>query len=132
MYEYLILISDTSDFSMEGLEQNLRSFYARNEDRKVGIERIDDEITVAIKNFPFFIELSGAPHVLEESAEIAESWKGNPAEKSKIAACSRRLEMHAQGQDFNMDYFNDSLYILGEMETFEGIYVYDPGQDSFV
>jgi hypothetical protein len=67
-----------------------------------------------------------------ESAELAQLWKGEAADVDRLRNCSRRIEMYAEKPDPNMDYFNDSLFIIGEVEKFDGVYIFDPLQGGFV
>ncbi|MEM6271891.1 MAG: hypothetical protein AAF998_20810 [Bacteroidota bacterium] len=133
MYEYLIPIADDSDFSLARLEVSLKQFYGQNEDRTINIERFgEDKIVVLVERFPFYLNVSDAPEVPFESAEMAAHWTGDPSGKERLQNCSRRIEMYADGRDPSMAYFNDSLYILGEIEKFDGAFIFDPMQGSFI
>jgi hypothetical protein len=132
MYEHLILITFDSDFDYFRLTKYLKDFYARTDKRKVNIELQGDTLIVLVEKYPFYLLLSDEPHVLEESAEMAEAWTGDPAEKSRIAQSGRRLEMRTDRPDPEMKYFNDSLYILEAVEEFDGVYIFNAASGEFV
>jgi hypothetical protein len=130
-YEYIGLIKSGSDTSLEALEQELRKEYA-NSKKPVSIKREIDSITVTIDNYKFRVYFSDGSHVGEESKEMAGVFAidagGNPVNKADIENCTRRFEM-AGDDDANMDYFNDSLYVIDSMERL-GVIVLDPHNPS--
>lgn len=129
-YSYLILLSDQSNATIERLYNKLKDFYQKDtRDIKIVLE--ENEITIMFNNWNLYIGYSDEEYVLEESKEMAvNSAKGKP-EQEKIAGCKARFEMSAD-PDPNMDFFNDSCYVLEEIEKFNAVYVFDSNDSSFI
>lgn len=51
----------------------------------------------------------------------------NDIDKEKLKLCSKRFDISGSDDDYNMDYFNDSLFILGQIEKFNGITILSIG-----
>ncbi|TND04098.1 MAG: hypothetical protein FD123_3869 [Bacteroidetes bacterium] len=129
-YEYLILIAPDSDATLEKLKIKLEDFY-KNDERKVQITLSDRTITLNIDGYNLYVGYSDAEHVQAESQEIAESSAEGKPQQSVIASCKARFEMHGD-DDEDMDYFNDSLYVQEEIETFKGVFVFDSFNGEFM
>jgi hypothetical protein len=126
-YHYLAFIQPDSDADLTVLKNNLESFYAKSS-RRPNISQIDKVITVDFDNYKFEISLSDGSHVIEEAAEIANDRAADYAEnnfdKEKLKTSSKRFEISGE-DDIDMDYFNDSLFIVEITEKFKGVIVFD-------
>jgi hypothetical protein len=126
-YQYLAFIQPGSDADLTVLKNNLVSFYAKT-NRHPNISQIDKTITVAFDNYKFQIFLSDEGHIIEEAAEIANDrttdYAENNFDKEKLKASSKRFEISGE-DDFDMDYFNDSLFIVETIEKFKGVIVFN-------
>ncbi len=126
-YQYLAFIQPDSDADLTVLKTNLESFYAKT-NRRPNISQIDKTITVAFDNYKFEIFLTDESHVIEEAAEIANDrvtdYAENSFDKEKLKTSSKRFEISGE-DDFDMDYFNDSLFIVEATEKFKGVIVFD-------
>ena len=128
-YSYLAFIPPTSDADIKVLKKYLDSFYTHSGIvKKPSISLKDNKITVTFDDdYKFFISLSGKEHVIEEAIEFAESggldWTDKPFNIEKLITCNKRFEIWAQ-EDYDMDYFNDSLYIIEQIEKFKDVIIF--------
>jgi hypothetical protein len=126
-YQYLAFIQPDSDADLTVLKNNLESFYAKS-GRRPNISQTDKVITVNFDNYKFEISLSDGSHVIEEAAEIANDratdYAENNFDKEKLKTSSKRFEISGE-DDLDMDYFNDSLFIVETIEKFKGVIVFD-------
>jgi hypothetical protein len=128
-YQYLAFIQPDSDADLTVLKNNLESFYAKS-GRRPNISQIGKVITVDFDNYKFEISLSDGSHVIEEAVEIANDrvtdYAENNFDKEKLKTSSKRFEISGEN-DIDMDYFNDSLFIVETIEKFRGVIVFDVG-----
>jgi hypothetical protein len=128
-YQYLAFIQPDSDADLTVLKNNLESFYEKSS-RRPNISQRDKVITVDFDNYKFEISLSDGSHVIEEAAEIANDratdYAENNFDKEKLRTSSKRFEISGE-DDIDMDYFNDSLFIVETTEKFRGVIVFDVG-----
>jgi hypothetical protein len=127
-YRLLVMLADDTDFTLEEFEKRLKKNKPLSEAK---VERDGDSIKITIDKFSFDIGVSSEPSVVEESAEIAAQFASDRKDKSKIAACKRRIEFESH-DDPNLDYFNDYLFVTEEIEAFKGVYIFDPQAGEFV
>jgi hypothetical protein len=122
-YEYLVLIHPESNAGLSRLKENLELFYASAENKPI-IHLEEDTLTVTFDDFDFRIFFSNEDWILEESIELADAfesdWNEEIIDKEKLKLCKSRFELSAD-DDFDMDYFNESLFILQTIEEFDGI-----------
>lgn len=126
-YQYLAFIQPDSDAEPGRLKLNLESFYTGGI-RPPQIILTDKLITIAFDSYNFRIHYSDAPHVAAEAAALAEDshadWSEKHFDKEKLKSSSKRFELSGD-PDFDMDYFNDSLYIVEIIEQFNGVIVFN-------
>lgn len=119
----MALIAPGSDADLPTLAGKIEKKFARITP-PAQIHTEDNRITILLGNYRFTIYLAESDHVLTESKEMAHHFKkdyaGNPVNKNSLQQCGRRFELSGEA-DFNMDYFNDSLYILECIEEFKEI-----------
>jgi|SRR5581483_5811515 len=122
-YNYVALIEPDSDADLQKLAEKLQKRFAGKK-AQILLQPGADKLTLAINDYAFSISLSASDHVLVESKEMAnsftEDYAGNPVDKDKMAVCQRRFELNGAA-DYEMNYFNDSLFILECMEELPGI-----------
>lgn len=128
-YANLILVAPDSDATINSLKANLDVFYATDK-RTVNVELAGDVITVNIDGYQLYVAYSDEDHVLEESIEIADNCAQGLAQYEVIKTCAARFEMHGD-PDFDMEYFNDNLYIQEVLEEFKGIFIFEPMNGEF-
>ena|SRR5215510_3775574 len=79
----------------------------------------------------FYIEWDSGRNVLEESHEIAQRFSVSAEQAQRIASCDCRISTSAD-DDPNMDYFNDYIFVLETLESFEGVILFDPDTGLFI
>ena len=129
-YRYFALIQPDSNADVTTLKENLDTFYSKSS-KKPSILLRDKEIEILFDNFTFTISFSDSDWVIEESIEMADDFDTdynlNDIDKDKLKLCSKRFDITGNRADANMDYFNDSLFILSQIEKFTGVTILDIG-----
>ena len=129
-YENLVFISESSDFSLLILKEKLDTFY-KTDDRKINTTIVEDTINVKIDNYEFYIGLNEESYVADEIREIVEDCAKDRDDKDVLLTCKKRLEISGGDEDFDMDYFNDSLYINEKIQEFKNVFIYNPQENKF-
>jgi len=124
-YSYSAYISPSSNADIKVLKEFLDAFYQES-DNKITLN--DNQITITFDDeYNFYIYLAEEEHVNQEALEIAdyleEDWNENPYDKEKLKASKKRFEIWGD-PDFDMDYFNDSLFIIEQVEKFNDIIIF--------
>lgn len=124
-YSYSAYISPSSNADIKVLKEFLDAFYQES-DNKIILS--DNQITITFDDeYNFYIYLAEEEHVNQEALEIAdyleEDWNENPYDKEKLKASKKRFEIWGD-PDFDMDYFNDSLFIIDQLEKFNDIIIF--------
>jgi len=128
-YNYLILVSSESNISFENLQKACEKLLAMG---CKNIETLDESLTLEFaEKYKFYLKLNKENHVVEESIEIAQQDFLVDKKKENIASCTSRYEMSAD-TDPNMDYFNESLFIIEIFEKFTGVFIFDPNSGEFL
>lgn len=129
-YQYFGIIPNDSKASLEGIEKNLKAFYEKStgSEGKPTITLKAKEINISFPSgYQFNIGLSDEEHVHAEAQELAEDfkvdWNEKSIDKQVIETSRARFEMSAD-EDFDMDYFNDSLFIVEQLEKEDGVVVF--------
>lgn len=125
-YVYLAFVPNTSEASVENLFSLLKEYYQKsNPAAQVILE--DQTIYVRFKNYEFKIDLNEEEYVKEEAEELStirhEDYQQRDLNKELLRTYTRRFELGAP-VDPNMDYFNDSLYIVETIEKIEGAIIF--------
>lgn len=124
-YSYSAYISPSSNADIKVLKEFLDAFYQES-DNKITLS--DNQITITFDDeYNFYIYLAEEEHVNQEALEIAdyleEDWNENLYDKEKLKASKKRFEIWGD-PDFDMDYFNDSLFIIEQVEKFNDIIIF--------
>ncbi len=128
-YSYLAFIQPTSNADINILKTNLENFYANQMlEVQPKISLVDNKITLTFKDgYSFFIFLSDEEHIITEAKEFAEEtkldWAEEPFDKEKLKTSKKRFEIWGN-DDYHMNYFNDSLFIIEEIENFSDIIIF--------
>jgi hypothetical protein len=129
-YCYMGLIPPNSEATLEQLRDRLSNHYGKH-NRTHTLELRDSHLRFKIQDYTFDIHYVAAPHVREESGEMAKYYKGDDqAAKLEIQNCPARFEMSGD-DDPNLDYFNDSIMIQEAMEALGIILIFDPFRGTF-
>lgn len=128
MYDALVLVDPSSPITFQDVEKVLR---ARSFSVPPAIQATADHLIVTLNGYHLKLWWAAGPHVRQESAELAnEHAKGHPA-RDRIALCSTRIEVSGD-EDMDMDYFNDYVFILEELEKIGTVYIFDVADESFM
>jgi len=128
-YSYLAFIEPGSNANLETLKNNLDKFYTKPTIKnKPEIILKERSITLTFNDgYSFYINLSNEKHVNVEAREFAgrgvSDWLEKPVDKEKLNSCTSRFEIYGD-DDYNMNYFNDSLYIIEYIGIFKGVIVF--------
>lgn len=127
-YSYSAFIPPTSNADITVLKDYLEAFYSESDAENPEIILDDNEIKLTFDDeYNFYIYLAEEEHVNQEALEIAddleEDWNENVYDKEKLKASTKRFEMWGD-PDFDMDYFNDSLFILDQLEKFNDLIIF--------
>ena len=129
-YKYTIFIHPDSDAGIATFKDKLFAFYENTEIKdKPTIELDGLNLIIAFSDrYSFYLKLNDEDYVNEEAKEFANElkldWNEEPFDAEKLRNCQKRFEMHGD-PDFDMDYFNDSLFILEQIEDFSEIIIFD-------
>ena len=125
-YSYSVYIQPDSDADLDVLKANLEAFYS-NDDIQPQITLVKNQLSLSFGDYNFYIALANEPQVMEEAAQIAadhkKDWNEEPFDQKKLRTCNRRFELWAD-DDEDMDYMNDSLFILQHIESFQGVTIF--------
>lgn len=131
-YRLMVLLSDETTLTVESLADRLKKRFAYDLNVTVVVEgEKADLLLVQWGDWSFHLGYESEPHVVIESEEIADHYAASHPEQKKIAACKRRLSMSGD-DDPNMDHFNDYLFVMEILESFPGVYLFDPQDGAFV
>ena len=128
-YSYLAFITPTSDASLIALKNNLETFYDRPViENKPEILLEDNQINIIFDDeYQLYIAFSEEEYVNEEALEIAQEqqldWNENTFDKTALEICRKRFEIWGD-DDFDMDYFNDSLFVIEQIEQFSDVIIF--------
>jgi hypothetical protein len=79
------------------------------------------------------LAVSNAPHVLQESSELARRHPEWP-QAHQIAACASRIEVWSPplAEDPDMEHLNDYILVVEALQSFPGVIAYDPASDQLI
>lgn len=125
-YSYMVYILPESDLTLASLKEKLEKFFSLNKSLK--IKYSEKQIILTFEDgYSFNIILNENDYVKVESQEMSEykklDYNDHPFDKEKLKKSSSRLELWGD-EDYDMEYFNESLYILKEIETFKNIVIF--------
>lgn len=131
-YSLLALLTDQTTLTLDALAERIQERFSCDPDLKVLVERgKNDLLLVGWSDWSFQLDYETEPHVAVESSQIAADFAATHPARSQIAACQRRLSLSG-GDDPQMDHFNDYLFIVEILESFKGVYLFDPYEGTFV
>lgn len=128
-YSYLAFIAPNSNASLSLLKNNLETFYQKGTiENKPEIVLDNNQIDIIFDDdYQLHIAFSEEEYVNDEAVELAEQyefdWNENVFDKAKLETCHKRFEIWGD-DDFDMDYFNDSLFVIEEIENFSDVIIF--------
>jgi len=129
-YSYLAFITPSSNAALPLLKSNLQAFYERPViDNKPEIVLEEDQINLIFNDeYRLYIAFSEEEYVNEEALEIAAEqkldWNETSFDKAKLETCYKRFEVWGD-DDFDMEYFNDSLFVIEQIEKFDDVIIFN-------
>jgi hypothetical protein len=113
VYKALLLVPADISCGLDGIARELRNFYGKGASENAPrFEEAGSTLKLVFPKLQFVIHYSALPHVLVESGEIAELFAAAHRDRAKIAGCASRFEVHSEGQDESMEFFNDFLFVV--------------------
>jgi hypothetical protein len=116
-YSYLAFIAPNSNASLSLLKNNLETFY-----QKGTIENKPD-IVLDNNQIDIIFDDDYQLHIAFSEEEYEFDWNENVFDKAKLETCHKRFEIWGD-DDFDMDYFNDSLFVIEEIENFSDVIIF--------
>jgi hypothetical protein len=128
-YGYFIFDKNIKERTLEKIQTILETHYL-NSAGKPDIQLNDKLLTLKFNDYKFHFVLNDEKWIIEESKEIAEDLANHRSDKGEIAHCSTRIEFDGD-DDFDMDYFNESLFILDELSKCKDYVILDYNHGTF-
>ncbi|RXK83008.1 hypothetical protein [Filimonas effusa] len=119
-YTHLAYLKPGKSIDLETLENNIAARYEgmKNSTKPVIVDEAG-MLRISFNSYNFYITLVSASHVAVEARETAEQvdkdWAENAYDKGALKESTIRLDFYGDA-DPEMEYFNDSLFILEEIE----------------
>ena len=117
MYEMLIMLKPDATFSCDEMATILRNVGQLSGKT---VECLGTSVTLKSGDAYLQVDFSNAPHVIEESKEIA------VACDIPCHRCAVRFEMN--GDDPDMDLFNDYLLVNERLDSTGNFFIFDPSE----
>jgi len=131
VYECLVLIDPENDVTAAGLAAELRRFYATDSGAPSDILESGPTVKLRWQDYTMTVYRSSLPHVLEESAEIANEFAAGRPDRARIARCQLRFEISAE-DDPNMGHFNDYLFVGEALQRLARVYRFEQASGEFL
>jgi len=128
MYDTMLMIHPSTPIGIRELRSALEDAYAKRRGKgPVPTLTVHGPVLrLAFPGLTFGIGYEDPPHVVEESAEIAERYGAGRADQAAIAQCAARFVVGADGSDDDMEYFNDFVTIVECAERAGRVFQFDP------
>jgi hypothetical protein len=128
-YQALILLPSDTDASLQKAETELHAFFDKLKGDKLRGVHIQSEtqnswVVLTINGWKLFIRLSTATGNQEESQEIADRLGTQCPVDLRLKPYGARFEITSD-PDPNMDYFNDYVFVVEALSSFEGAVALD-------
>jgi len=128
MYEALVIFSQANNTSAEQYAHEVQSFYSRAAGEKPVLNINEQTVVVTFKEIQFSISKNCQPQVELESKELA---KFASADREEIAKARCRLEISG-GNDPEMNYFNDFIFLIQCAEQLGIVWAFNTRQGEFM
>ncbi len=95
--------------------------------------RSDDMITVAKGDWEIYLALASGPHVPSETVGITDKIAGfERDEAERLAISETRVEVWSESPDPFMEHFNDYLFAVEVLKSFQGVTAVDPNEPALL
>lgn len=129
-YSHFLFWDETLIDPMNSIYNSVESFYSKSTSKNVTIIRENDRIEILFPVYKFIFTLNKEDWVQEESKDIAETFGKNRTDYNRISNSKKRIEFYGE-EDFNMDYFNDYLLILENIQREMHVTIFDTDNGKF-
>ena len=93
-------------------------------------EGCGEHLTVGRRRWAFHLTMSGEPHVLAESAQIADAYAVGRPDRASIAGCARRIEVTADA-DPNSEHIRDWFDVCHVLGSIFGLFLFCCARRTF-
>jgi hypothetical protein len=129
-YATLVLIDESVEASADELASALETKFPANRDNRPEILRHADTFKLSWPEFTLFISRDESPHVIRESAEMAENLPPEHPAYAGVASCKARYDISATKDD-KMENFNFYVFVVEAIESLGRTYTFDPIDGKF-
>lgn len=128
-YQYFAFFNEHSDASLEALKLKLEHSYA-GLDRRPEITLQGEQLVLRFGTYHIRVDLNREDYVQEEAQEVGDhflqNWKEEPLNLELLKSCNQRFEVAGE-EDYDMNYFNDSLYVIEAIDSFSNTEILNVG-----
>lgn len=130
-YQYQHFLFDiNTQTDLNQIKIILANYYKNKEDNaKIYFENKHKLRVELGEDYFFYFEKNEGEGILEESKEIAQNYAGKK-NKNLIANCSSRIEFWGDKDD-NVDYINEYMFILDQLQKIPNFFIFDLKQGVF-
>ena len=126
MYRAFGLLRSDTDFSLDALQARLVAKFPG-----FTVARDGDRVVVSKGEWWIATALVAGEYVREETEGLVGHLAGiEPAEAEVLAASDRRIEVWTDVPDPFMEHFNDYLFVIEVLKSFNGLVAVDPNEPS--
>lgn len=128
-YQYFAFFTEDSDASLEALQQKLVQSYA-GLDRQPEITLNGEQLVLRFGTYHIKVDLNRQDYVQAEAQEVGDhflyNWKEEPLNIKLLKTCKQRFEVAGE-EDYDMNYFNDSIYVVEAIDSFSNTEILNVG-----
>jgi len=131
-YQYMFLLTDPK-YTLRQLQTWLETCYQK----KIAVQKASLELPLPshlllhLGTYRFHFIMSDEDWVAQESAEMADNYRGSAVSKDQIRQCASRIEFYGD-EDPQMDYFNEQFSLLQQLKDEPGLLIFDYLNNQFI
>jgi hypothetical protein len=131
-YQYMFLLTDPK-YTLQQLQTWLEAYYQKKiAEQKANLELpLPGHLLLHLGTYRFHFIHKDEDWVKEESAEMADNYRGNAVSKDQIRQCASRIEFYGD-EDPQMDYFNEQFSLLQRLKDEPGLLIFDYLNNQFI
>lgn len=131
-YQYMFLLTDPK-YTLQQLQTWLEAYYQKMiAAQKASLELpLPSHLLLHLGNYRFHFIHKDEDWVKEESAEMADNYRGSAVSKDQIRQCASRIEFYGD-EDPQMDYFNEQFSLLQQLKDEPGLLIFDYLNNQFI
>ena len=131
-YQYMVLLTDPK-YTMQQLQTWLETYYQKKiAAQKASLELpLPSHLLLHLGNYRFHFIHKDEDWVKEESAEMADNYRGSAVSKDQIRQCASRIEFYGD-EDPQMNYFNEQFSLLQQLKDEPGLLIFDYLNNQFI